>query len=83
MLLKIGSVRTRSCDPLILSIYDKMDSKVVADLEKMIGDLYGETGSLRLTVAAIPEDFAVLFHLKSVHIIVKKFQNTIKIIYTL
>jgi hypothetical protein len=60
------------------SIYDQADNKVVADLEKMIWDLYVETGSLRKTLAAIPEDYADLLDLKSVHIIVKKFQNTIK-----
>lgn len=60
------------------SMYDQTDNKVVADLEKMIWDLYVETGSLRKTVAALPKDFAKLLDLKSVHTIVKKFQNTIK-----
>ena len=59
-------------------LYDQTENKVVADLERMVWDLYVETGSLRKTVASIPEKYAELLDLKSVHTIVKKFQNTIK-----
>lgn len=46
--------------------------------KNMIWDLYVETGSLRKTLAAIPEEYADLFDLKLIHRIVQKFQRDIK-----
>ncbi len=60
------------------SIYDQAVNNAVADLEQMIWDLYIKTGSLRKTLAAIPEDYAGLLNLKDVHEIVRKFRRTIK-----
>lgn len=60
------------------SIYDHAGSKEVADLEKVVWELYVETGSLRKTVDALPSEYADLLDLKSVHTIVRKFRRTIK-----
>jgi len=46
--------------------------------ENMVWELYVETGSLRKTLAAIPEEYADLFDLKLIHRVVKKFQREIK-----
>jgi DNA-directed RNA polymerase specialized sigma24 family protein len=46
--------------------------------ENMVWNLYIETGSLRKTLAAIPEEYADLFDLKLVHRMVQKFQREIK-----
>lgn len=60
------------------NIYNEAGGSVVADLEQTIWELYVETGSLRKTLAAIPEEYQKLFDLKTVHEIVKKFRRTIK-----
>jgi DNA-directed RNA polymerase specialized sigma24 family protein len=49
-----------------------------SELEELIFNLYVETGSLRKTLFAIPEEHAAKFDLKRVHEIVKKFRRTIK-----
>ena len=48
------------------------------EMENMIWGLYVEHGSMRKALAAIPEEWAEYFNLKLVHMIVKKFQRSIK-----
>ena len=48
------------------------------ELENLVFLLYCETGSLRKTLAALPDKDRDLFDLKKVHEIVKKFRRTIK-----
>lgn len=49
-----------------------------SELEELIWNLYKETGSLRKTLAAIPEAHAQKFDLKLVHTIIRKFRKSIK-----
>lgn len=60
------------------TIYDNAPSPLVADLQKKVWELYIEHGSLRKTLAALPQVYTDLLDLKSVHVIVQKFQRTIK-----
>ncbi|MEP6551953.1 MAG: hypothetical protein ABJB11_00330 [Ferruginibacter sp.] len=64
----------KACD----NIYLSNENKLAADIENMVWTLFVETGSLRKTLTAIPEEYADLFDLKTVHVIVKKFRRTIK-----
>ena len=60
------------------TIHSSNKNKLAANLEQMIWGLFVETGSLRKTLDAIPEEYSSLFDLKTVHVIVKKFRRTIK-----
>jgi hypothetical protein len=48
------------------------------ELEKFVWLLYVETGSLRKTLAGIPEEYADLFDLKRIHSIVKVWRNELQ-----
>lgn len=59
-------------------IYDNAPSPEVAELEKMVWEIYIEQGSLRKAMPAIPAPYNELLSLKDVHQIIRKFQRTIK-----
>lgn len=60
------------------SIYTEAGCVELAELEKTVWGCYVETGSLRKTLAALPDEYADLVDLKTIHVIVKKFRRTIK-----
>ena len=60
------------------NLYFDAGSNELAQLEKTVWMLYVEHGSLRKTLDALPEQYADILDLKSVHIIVKKFRRTLK-----
>ena len=60
------------------SVYDNSENKLVAELSKIVWALYVEHGSLRKTIAALPECYRDVLDLKTVHGIVSHYQQTIK-----
>ena len=60
------------------SVYDNSENKLVAELGKVVWTLYVEHGSLRKTLAALPDNYRGLLDLKTVHCIVLNYQHTIK-----
>ena len=59
------------------AIYNDAGNTVLADLEKTVWELYVEKASLRKALAAMPEKYAGVLDLKTVHIIVNKFKRTL------
>lgn len=59
-------------------IYKDAITPQIAEIEKMVWELFVDEGSLRKTFAALPDEYADLLNLKDVHTIVKKFRRTIK-----
>ena len=60
------------------SVYDYSENKLVAELGKIVWALYVEHGSLRKTLAALPENYRDILDLKTVHGIVSHYQQSIK-----
>lgn len=59
-------------------LYFDADSNELAQLERTVWSLYVEHRSLRKTLDALPEQYAGIVDLKSVHTIVRKFRRTLK-----
>ena len=60
------------------SVYNISENKLVAELGKVVWALYVEHGSLRKTLAALPEHYRDILDLKTIHTIVLYYQHTIK-----
>lgn len=60
------------------TVYNNSENKLVAELGKVVWALYVEHGSLRKTLAALPEHYRDILDLRTVHIIVLNYQQAIK-----
>ena len=60
------------------SVYHNTENKLVAELGKTVWTLYVEYGSLRKTLAALPENYRDILDLKTIHSIVLNYQKVIK-----
>lgn len=58
--------------------YNNSENKLVAELGKIVWFLYVEHGSLRKTLAALPEYYREVSDLKTVHGIISHYQQSIK-----
>lgn len=59
--------------------YVAMGELFPCELKELVFDLYVQTGSLRKTLAALPEDQVRLFDLKKVHEVVRAYRRAIKL----
>ena len=60
------------------SVYNNIENKLVAELGKVVWVLYVEHGSLRKTLAALPDYYRDILDLKTVHGIISHYQQSIK-----
>ena len=60
------------------SVYNNCENKLVAELGKIVWALYFLQGSLRKTLAALPEHYMDMLDFKTVHLVVLNYQQTIK-----
>ncbi len=58
--------------------YGTIEDRAASNVIAMVWDLYVQEGSLRKTLAAVPEKYADLLDLKDVHCIVKKVKRTLQ-----